>query len=481
MSLINPLIILRIISTILLIETASFLFCLPVAAIYGETMDPFLWSALITVSCSVILYLLAREAVVRSATIRDGYITVTAAWLIFSAMGTLPYLFSGTIISFTDAFFESVSGFTTTGASVVRDVEILPYSILFWRSLTHWIGGLGIIVLVVVILPAFRFTGYQLFSLESSMKEKIVPKTRSIGLRLLYIYVGLTVTEIFFLTLGDMNLFESICHSFGTVATGGFSTRNLSIGSFSTYTQYIIMIFMFLSGISFVVYYYLFKLNFRKVKQNEEIWFYIATSAIAGAVITFLLIAKTDKTFETAFREGFFQAVSIITTTGYNNADYILWPVSALILVFFLLFTGACTGSTTGGIKMARHLMVLRNIKYVFVKITHSGAVYQIKLNRSVLAWNTNISIMSFVVFYLFIFITGTILITISGTDPVTSASAVATTLGNTGPGLGSIGPLFNYYHMPAISKIIFSLLMILGRLEIFTIFVLFTRSFWKN
>lgn len=481
MRLINPLIILKILSTILLIETVSFLFCLPVALVYNETADPFLWSAFITISISVILYLFSRKSDIKTASIRDGYIIVSASWLIFSAMGTLPYLFSGTITSFADAFFESASGFTTTGSSVITDVETMPFSILFYRSFTHWIGGLGIIVLVVVILPAFRFTGYHLFSLESSVKEKILPKTRSIGFRLLFIYLGLTITEIIFLVIGDMNLFESVCHTFGTVATGGFSTRNMSIAAYSVYSQYIIMIFMFLSGISFVVYYWLFKLNFRKVKQNEEIWFYFATALIAGALATFILIAKTDRSFEVAFREGFFQVISIITTTGFINSDYLLWPVPGIMLIFFLLFTGACTGSTTGSIKMARHLLVLRNIKYVFVKITHSNAVYQIKLNRHVLSSNTNISIIAFVVFYLFIFVVGTILITITGTDPTTSASSVASSLGNIGPGLGSVGPVYNYAHFPVISKYILSILMILGRLEIFTIFILFTRSFWKN
>lgn len=481
MRLINPRIIIKILSTILLIESAAFLLCVPVALIYDEPTYPFLLSALTSVVISLGFSLASGRSDVTATSLRDGYITVSSSWFILSAIGTLPYLLSGTITSFNNAFFESASGFTTTGSTIIRDVEVLPYSILFWRSLTHWIGGLGIIVLVVIILPAFRFTGYHLFSLESSMKEKIHPKTRSIGVRLLYIYLGLTIIETLLLMAGDMNLFESVCHTFGTVATGGFSTRNASIGAYSEYSQYIIMIFMFLSGISFVVYYHIVKFNFRRVKQNEEVWFYFATSVIAGAVATFILIAKTSKSFEIAFREGFFQVISIITTTGYANADYLLWPVPGILLIFFLLFTGACTGSTTGGIKMARHLLVLRNIKYVFVKINHRDAVYQIRLNNNVLAWNTNISIISFVIFYLFIFVISTIIITIAGTDPATSASAVASSLGNIGPGLGSIGPMYNYFHLPEFSKLLLSLLMILGRLEIFTIFILLTRSFWKN
>ena len=192
-------------------------------------------------------------------------------------MGALPYLISGTIPSFIDAFFESTSGFSTTGSSIIKDVEILPYSILFWRSLTHWIGGIGIIVLVIIILPSLRVTGYQLFSLESSLKEKIHPKTKAIGFRILFIYLGLTLAEIIFLNIGDMNLFDSICHSFGTVATGGFSTKNSSLMFYSSYSQYIVMIFMFLAGISQVIYYYFINLTFKKIKQNEELWFYIVS------------------------------------------------------------------------------------------------------------------------------------------------------------------------------------------------------------
>jgi trk system potassium uptake protein len=481
MRLINPLIILKILSTILLIETVSFIFCIPVAAIYNESLSPFLLSALITTVLSLSMFLISRKCDFEKAGVRDGFISVTFSWLLFSVMGTLPYIFSGTIQSFINAFFESASGFTTTGSTILNDVEALPYSLLFWRSLTHWIGGLGIIVLVVIILPSFRFTGYHLISLDSSLNERIHPKTRSIGFRLLFIYLGLTLTEIIVLNFGDMNLFESICHTFGTVATGGFSTNKMGIAAYSSYTQYVIMIFMFLSGISFVAYYFIFKFNFKKVKQQEELWFYFATVMIAGAIATFILIAKTNHTFEKAFRDGFFNVISIITTTGYANVNYLLWPQTGMLLLFLLLFTGGSTGSTSGSIKMARHLIVLRNIKNVFIKISHSNVVYQIKLNRNVLSWNTNVSIISFVLLYLFIFIIGTIILTILGTDPLTSASAAAAALGNIGPAFGSLGPMHNYSHLPELSKLILSLLMILGRLEIFTIFVLFTRSFWKN
>jgi trk system potassium uptake protein TrkH len=480
MKLINPLIILRILSTILLIETVSFLFCLPIAYIYKESPNPFYWSVAITLLLSALFYLVSRDADKNRFSSRDGYLAVTISWVVFSLLGTLPYLFSGTIPSFIDAFFESTSGFSTTGSSILKDVEILPYSILFWRSLTHWVGGIGIIVLVIIVLPSLRVTGYQLFSLESSMKEKIHPKTKAIGFRVLFIYLGLTLAEIFLLNIGDMTLFDSICHSFGTIATGGFSTRNNSLMYYSSYSQYIVMIFMFLAGTSQVIYYYMVKLNFKKVKQNEELWFYIVVAIIAGAIATIILLANSTRTFEESFRDGFFQIISIMTCTGFASADYILWPVTATLLIFLMMFSGGSTGSTSGGIKMARHLIVLKNIKNVFIRLNHPKSISFIRLNGKSVSENTNISILSFVVLYLFLFVLGTIIVVITGVDPVTAASSVATCMAGIGPGLGTVGPMSNFAHMPEVSKVVLSLLMIIGRLEIITVFTIFTRTFWK-
>jgi trk system potassium uptake protein len=480
MKLINPLLILRILSTILLIETIAYLFCLPVVYIYKESPYPFLWSAAITISLSGFFYLFSRNADSNKFSNRDGYLAVSLSWVIFSALGALPYLISKTIPSFVDAFFESTSGFSTTGSSILTNVEILPFSILFWRSLTHWIGGIGIIVLLIIVLPSLRVTGYQLFSLESSLKEKFHPKTKAVGFRILFIYLGLTLAEIILLNFGEMNLFESICHSFGTVATGGFSTRNDSLMSFSAYTQYIVMIFMFLAGTSQVIFYYLFKFNFRKVRQNEELWFYIFVAILAGAVATILLLADTTRTFEESFRDGFFQIISIMTCTGFVTSDYLLWPIAGGLLIFLMMFSGGSTGSTSGGIRMARHLIVLKNIKNAFIKLNHPKSVSFVRLNGKTIAENTNISILSFVVLYLFLFVIGTIFVVITGVDPVTASSSVATCMAGIGPGLGSVGPMSNFAHMPEASKVILSLLMIIGRLEIITVFAIFTRTFWK-
>jgi len=480
MKLINPLLILRILSRILLIETFAYLLCVPVSLIYKEPLSPFIMSASISLALSGLFFLAGRRADTAKFSSRDGYLAVVISWIVFSVLGALPYLLSNTIPSFTDAFFESTSGFTTTGSSILRDVEILPFSILFWRSLTHWVGGIGIIVLVIVILPSLRVTGYQLFSLESSMKEKIHPQTKAIGFRVLLIYLGLTLAEIILLNIGDMTLFDSICHSFGTVATGGFSTKNDSMVSYSSYSQYIVLIFMFLAGISQVIYYFLVKLNFKKIRQNEELWFYISVALIAGSIATFTLVMNSNRTFEESFREGFFQIVSIMTCTGFSSADYILWPVSSVLLIFLMMFAGGSTGSTSGGIKMARHLIVLKNIRNVFIKLNHPKSISFVRLNGKIITENTNIAILSFVVLYLFLFIMGSILVVLTGVDPVTASSSVASCMAAIGPGLGTVGPSGSFADMPEMSKIILSLLMIIGRLEIITVFTIFTRTFWK-
>lgn len=412
--------------------------------------------------------------------IRDGLLAVTFSWLLFSLIGGLPYIFSSSLRSLNDAFFEAASGFTTTGATIINDVEILPFSILFWRSLTHWIGGLGIIVLVIIILPSLKISGQQLFTLESSLKEKILPKTQSIGYRLLFVYLGLTVIEVLLLYLGDMTLFDSICHSFGTIATGGFSTRNASLTYYSAYSQYVITIFMVLSGVSFVVYYFIVKLQFSKVKKNEELWFYLGTVLTTGLIAAAILFFQAGKPLELAFREGFFQVVSIITTTGFITTDYLYWPTGGIILLFLLLFAGASTGSSTGSIKMARHLLAVKNIRGVFTRLLHPNVITPIRINGKPVSEKTSNTVLSFIVLYLFIFLAGTFATTLTGLDIETSASAVASSLGNVGPGIGLVGPMFNYSALPEISKLIFSLLMITGRLEILTVFALFSRSFWR-
>jgi trk system potassium uptake protein len=470
----------RALNYILLLETLAFLLCVPIAYIYNESPSPFYWSAALSFIISTVFQVYSDKFPKGEFRNRDGYVVVVAGWLIFSAMGALPYLFSGEIPSVIDACFESTSGLTTTGSSILIDIEALSYSILFWRSLTHWIGGIGIIVLVIIILPSINFNGYQLFTLESSLKEKILPKTKAIGYRILFIYIGLTVIETLLLWMGDMNLFDSICHSFGTVATGGFSPKNTSLINYSHYSQDVVMIFMFLAGVSQVVYYFLIKRNFQKIRNNEELWFYALVVIFTGAIASMVILVNSNSTPATALREGYFQIISVVTCTGFASADYLQWAPPGIMLVFLLMFAGGCTGSTSGGIKMARHIIVLKSVKGAFLKLIHPHVITTLRYNGRVVQEKTAVSVISFVVLYLFIFLVGSLLIITTGLDVVTGSSAVATCMAGIGPGHGLVGPVSNFANIPGSSKIILSFLMIIGRLEIIPVLMILTKSFWR-
>ena len=412
---------------------------------------------------------------------KEAYLTVTIAWFVMSGIGAMPYLISGSIPSVVDAWFESVSGFTTTGSSILSDIEALPKSILFWRSLTHWIGGIGIILLVIIIMPSAKMNNYSVFSLESSVREKIHPRIRSVGFRLLIIYLMLTVGEITLLLVGDMNLFESVCHTFGTVATGGFSPKNTSIIDYSPYIQYVISIFMILGGTNFIVHYYILHRQFNKVKQNDELKFYLSTILYATLFITVVLVLRTDRGLEKSFRDAFFQVSSIVTCTGFASDDYLLWPGSASLTIFILLFAGGSTGSTAGGIKMARHLLALKSIKNYMRSQLHPNAVYVLKMNNKTISKADGNAVISYIYWYLLVFVIGSVLLVITGVDLISSTSGVATAMGGIGPGFGTIGPVSNFAHLPALSKTILSLAMLLGRLEIYPLVLLLSMSFWKK
>lgn len=477
---INFKIIFKIISKNLYIMSAALVICAVISFFFSEKFSPFLISSLISFSIGMALHLATRkqsnDIIIQR---KEAYLTVTLSWLFISLIGSLPYIFSGAIPSFTNAFFESVSGFTTTGASILTDIEILPKSILLWRSMTHWIGGIGIIVLVIIVLPTLQIGGYHLFTLESSMQEKIQPKIRSVGIRLLMIYVLLTVAEIILLLFGKMNLFESVCHAFGTIATGGFSPKNTSIKDYSPYIQYVIMGFMLLAGTSFVIHYYLIKKNLNKVKNNEEFKFYLLTVFFIGSIITSILIFKLNKPVEESFREGFFQVISIITCTGFITADYLQWPEYAWIIIFFAMFLGGCTGSTAGGIKMVRHLIVIKNLSRVFRHLISPKAILPLRINKKTISEDLNNSILTFISIYFLIFLTGSTLLILMKIDGKTASSAVATCMAGIGPGIGTVGPVGNFAHLPVLAKLILSFLMLVGRLEIYTVLILFTRNFW--
>lgn len=481
-SIINFKIVLKVLSRNLFILAAALMACVGVAVIFSEDTKPFIYPSLISLIIGLLFFYTTRSRHEEITVHRkDAYLTVTLSWLILSSIGSLPYLFSGAIPSVVNAFFESVSGFTTTGSSILVDIEVLPKSILLWRSLTHWIGGIGIIVLVIIIMPTLQVGGYQLFTLESSLQEKIQPKIKSVGIRLLFIYVTLTIAETIFLLAGNMNLFESICHSFGTVATGGFSPKNSSIIAYSPYIQYVITIFMFLAGTNFVIHYYLLKGEFNKIKENEELRFYILVVFTIVAIITASLYFSMHKPLEESFREAFFQVVSIITCTGFASADYLQWPAFAWTLIFFAMFLGGSTGSTAGGIKMVRHLILLKNIKRNFRQLIFPQAILPLRVNTKTLSDETNRSILTFISVYFLTFVMGSLLLILIGIDVKTACSSVATCMAGIGPGIGTVGPVSNFAHLPDLGKIILSFLMLVGRLEIYTVILLFTRNFWRK
>jgi trk system potassium uptake protein len=472
---------LNLIGLILMITGGSILTCVPVALIYSEPVSPFLISSVILFIPGFLLFRFVKSTSQQNINVREGYLGVTLSWFALSVAGVLPYIISGTIPGFVNSLFETVSGFTTTGASILTDVEIMPKSILFWRSLTHWIGGVGIILLVIIILPTLKVGGYNLFSLESSMKEKILPKTKSIAIRVLLIYLGLTLSLIILLSVGGMNLFDSICHSFGCIATGGFSTKNTGLSLYSPYIQYVVAIFMFLAATSYVVFYYVVKGNFKKVKANEELWFFIFFTTACVVFVTLILYFYTDRPFEKSFRDSFFQVVSQISCTGFATSDYMIWPQVAWFFMFVIMFAGGSTGSTAGGIKMARHLILFKNISISFRKFGHQNAVIPVRLNGKVLTDHVNSMMLGFIFLYIMIFLAGTFIMVLSGVSPLESAGASATSMAGIGPGLGRSGNMGNFAHFTNVAKITMVFLMLIGRLEIFTILGIFTRSFWKN
>ena len=479
MKIINLSIVFKVLSRVLLLSGVFLLSCIPVAIYFNEDFYSFLISSAISLGAGFLFFFITKNKK-EELKLKEAYLTVTLSWLLISLVGSLPYVMSQSIPGFTNALFESVSGFTTTGSSILTNIEALPKSILFWRSLTHWIGGLGIIVLVIIIMPSLKIGSYHLFTSESSFREKIHPRMKAVGSRLLIIYLALTFIQVTLMYLGGMNLYESLCHAFGTVATGGFSPKNDSIAGYSPYIQYVVMIFMFLAGTNFIIHYYLIKRRFAKIRENDEFNFYLFWVLIAGLITTFSLYYLTDKSLEHSFREAFFQVISIITCTGYASADYMLWPTFLWFFIFILMFLGGSTGSTSGGIKMARHLVFYKKIRETFRQLIHPNAVVSIKLNGSIVNEHNRHTILTFISWYLLVFVIGTMVLILIGIDGETAAGATITTMGGIGPGIGTVGPASNFFHLPESGKIVLIFLMLLGRLELYTVLILFTPAYWK-
>ncbi len=480
----NYKIILNIVGFLLILDGFFMLLGIPFSIYYG---DNDIYHLLITgLSVSLVgfgIKYLTRDYVAELKK-RDGYLIVALGWIVLSFFGAIPFVVHGSIPSFTDAFFETMSGFTTTGASILNDIESLPHGLLFWRSIIQWLGGMGIIVLSLAILPILGIGGMQLFVAEvpGPTKDKIHPRISETAKRLWGIYVIFTFVETALLYIGGMSLFDAICHSFTTMATGGFSTKQDSIAAFdSPFIHYVLIIFMFLAGTNFSLHYQLFHKKFKAFFKNDEFKFYFFITVGFTVLIAVGLFFSDYADAEKSFRDSLFQIVSIVTTTGYITSDYEAWGQFYQLVFFLLLFTGGCAGSTGGGIKSVRHLLLIKNSFLELRRLIHPRAVIPVRYNDASVPQDIISNILAFFLFYISIFVIGTLVMSLIGMDFLSAMGAVATSLGNVGPAIGSVGPVSNFSDVPIIGKWILSFLMLLGRLELFTILIIFSPSFWKK
>ena len=455
-----------------------------------------LQSAAVVFICGVVLMFITRNHR-KEIQKREGYIIVTFGWICMSLAGTLPYIFTGAIPNFTNAFFETMSGYTTTGASIVTEIEELPEGILIWRSITHWIGGMGIIVLAIAILPLLGIGGMQLFAAEAPGPggDKLHPRITDTAKRLWIIYVGYTVAETILLKIAGMSFFDAINHSLSTLSTGGFSTKNNSVAYWNAQPviQYIIMVFMFLAGTNFVLSYFAFKTKFSKIFRDEEFksyLFLIVGLSILAAGLIYFKGDITDSTIahpmvwgelESAIRHGLFQVLAIVTTTGFATADYTVWAPILTIFFFGLMFLGGSSGSTAGGIKIVRHLIMIKNGVLEFKRTLHPNAILPVRYNNKAIGQPIVFNILGFFILYMLSFIVGVLVFSWLGLDFKTALGGAASTLGNVGPALGDLGPTHNYGYLPDAAKWWSTFLMLIGRLELFTVLILLTPFFWRN
>ena len=464
---------LHIIGSFLKYFALAYIVPLVTALYYGEKWHIYLYALLLTLGIGLILeFRFKTDKVIERA---DGFTIVAFTWLLIPLLGTLPYVFLG--LGFLDAFFEAMSGFTTTGATILKVVEDLPRSALLWRSLTQWLGGMGVIALFVAILPRLGVGGSQLFDREfpGPLPERLRPRFTTTARILWAIYVAFTAVEIALLYfLARLPLFDSTCISFSTLSTGGFTPTTASIGSYGNpLAQYIIMAFMFLAGMSFIIHYQVLQRNWKVIKDDEfRLYLIILVVAISLLVLSEGL---------TSYREGIFQALSIMTTTGFVTADFGSWHSGARMLLLALMFIGACGGSTGGGIKMVRALTLMKHTRVMMMRAISPKAVIPLKYNRKPLSEGIIRDVISFFFFYVLVAVVASVTLGFLGLDLETAISAVAATLGNVGPGLGGVGPTESYAWLPGAAKVILIMCMWLGRLELFTVFMIFSPRLWRG
>ncbi len=445
---------------------------------------PLIQSMMITTGAGLVCFLTFRRFNQPYMSHRTAMAIVTIGWIAATVIGALPFFLSETFASFTDCIFESISGFSTTGSSVLTDIERVSKGILMWRSLTHWLGGMGIIVLSLAILPFLGLGGMQLYKAEAPgpTPDKLTPRIRDTASALWRVYLLFTFVMILLLMCGGMNLFDAICHTFGTLATGGFSTKNLSITFYhSAYIDAVITIFMLLAGINFSLHYQMLSGKPRFALRDPELRFFLSVVAVLILLTTFAMYQTTYHSLSQAFRYAAFQVSSIITTTGYATADFENWPVFPQCMLLFCMFLGPSAGSTGGGMKCMRIMLLLKHSYLELFRMIHPHAVTQLKFGKRLVSDDIIRGIWGFFIIYLGLFILSSLVLTALGIDMVTSFSAVAACIGNIGPGLGSVGPRENFAHLPLLAKWVLSFCMLLGRLEIYTVIILFVPEFWRK
>lgn len=480
----NSKIIFRALGFLLLVEGAAMFLTSLISVLYNEhDFAAFLISSGINIVVGLTLVYFSRDAR-HDIGRREGYVIVTSVWVVFSIFGSLPYVISGAIPNFTNAFFETISGFSTTGSTIIADIESMPHGVLFWRSMTQWLGGMGIIVLSLAILPVFGIGGMQLFMAEvpGPTPDRISPRIRQTAKALWGIYLMFTLSEIILLWIAGMGLFDAVCHSFATMSTGGFSTKQASVAYWSSPAiQYIVVLFMFLAGTNFALAYMAINGKFKTAIKDEEFKYYGLFILVFTLVIFIGLQITGGSGIEQTFRDSLFQVVTVITTTGFITSDYLTWAPMLTIVLFGLFFFGASAGSTSGSIKIMRIVLLMKNSYHELRRIVHPNAVIPVKFNNQIVEPKIITNVLAFFVLYVVIFGISTAIFSFMEPDLNSAMGAVATSLGNIGPGLGNVGPVENFLHITPGGKWFLSFLMLLGRLELFTVLVLFTPSFWKE
>lgn len=474
----------NVIGVLLLIVGSLMLLCIPFGSLDGyRDTNALLYGGLITIVVGFLSWLYKFKS---SATInkKEGYLIVAIGWACMWMASSLPYHLSQENIGVANSFFEAVSGLTTTGATIFTDIESLPKALLVWRSLSQWIGGMGIIVLTVAIFPLLGIGGIELFVAEAPgpTSDKIHPRIQETAKRLWLIYVGLTVVLFFILLLLGMTGFDAVNHALTTMATGGFSTKNASVAHFNSPSiQYVLILFMLIAGTNYTVIYFGLRGKLKKMWASEEFRYYLAFIVVLTTIVGSILFFNYDKGLEESYRMAAFQIVSLITTTGFITEDYTTWGIGLTTVIFVLLFIGANAGSTSGGIKIIRHMVLIKNSVLEFKRLLHPRGMIRIKINKKLVDGKIITHVLVFLLLYLLLFLFGTIAICGLGIDFETALGAAATSLGNVGPGIGKVGPIDNFNWLPDSVKYVLSFLMLLGRLELFTILILFTPYFWKK